>query len=61
MMWRWHDHSWWWFPMSFGMLAFWAFVAWFIITHVRNDRTTTVDPLLETERRSAEPEPPDHP
>ena len=25
----WHDTTWWaWIPMTLGMLAFWAFVAW---------------------------------
>lgn len=40
MMWGHYDQfSWWWFViMPFGMLAFWALVAWATLTLVRGDR-----------------------
>lgn len=41
MMWDWHGNSWWWFVvMPLGMLAFWALVAWVVVTVVRGNRAT---------------------
>ena len=47
MMWGHYDEfSWWWFViMPLGMLAFWALVAWVIVTLVRGARPdTATDP-----------------
>lgn len=40
MMWGHYDQFswWWWVIMPLGMVAFWALVAWVIVTLVRADR-----------------------
>ena len=41
MMWQWHNSNWWWLiAMPLGMLAFWALVAWAVVTIVRGNRAT---------------------
>jgi putative membrane protein len=40
-MWDQYDQfGWWWYVMPLAMLAFWALVAWLVVTIVRNGRVS---------------------
>lgn len=47
MMWGYDDSGWWWVVMAFGMIAFWAIVAWVVVSVWRGERRESTPPDAE--------------